>query len=260
VSVKSTLQDRLKEMRPSEAELMRRLLRNLGWVAKQSIREIASNCGTSDTTVMRACRAAGYDGFQDLKYHVLRELTDGEPKEVPVSDTNYRDDLRASLDAAAPALDVAARLVRGSQRVALAGVGASYGVALIATDILFTIGKQALPVQNEQMTSFALAAPVNGLVVIAISHSGETQFPIQVVRMAREAGVKSIGLTNEPASELARAVDVLLPTQAIEQPRGSYAIAPRICQLAVLDALFGRVCHVDKLYDFPDPGTPNLNK
>ena len=245
MSVKSTLQDRLKEMRPSEADVMRRLLRNLGWVAKQSIREIAANCGTSDTTVMRACRAAGYDGFQDLKYHVLRELTDGEPKEVPVSDTNYCDDLRASQDAAAPALDAAARLVRGSQRVALAGVGASYGVALIATDILFTIGKQALPVQNEQMASFALAAPVNGLVVIAISHSGETQFPIQVVRMAREAGVKSIGLTNEPASELARAVDVLLPTQAIEQPRGSYAIAPRICQLAVLDALFGRVCRVD---------------
>jgi len=83
------------------------------------------------------------------------------------------------------------------------------------------------------------------LVLVAISHSGETQFPVQVVRMAREAGVKSIGLTNEPASELARTVDVLLPTQAIEQPRGSYAIAPRICQLAVLDALFGRVCRVD---------------
>jgi len=58
---------------------------------------------------------------------------------------------------------------------------------------------------------------------------------------AREAGVKCIGLTNEPASELAQAVDVLVPTQAVEPPRGSYAIAPRICQLAVLDALFGRV-------------------
>jgi DNA-binding MurR/RpiR family transcriptional regulator len=36
-------------------------------------------------------------------------------------------------------------------------------------------------------------------------------------------------------------VDVVLPTQAVEPPRGSYAIAPRICQLAVLDALFNRV-------------------
>jgi DNA-binding MurR/RpiR family transcriptional regulator len=48
-------------------------------------------------------------------------------------------------------------------------------------------------------------------------------------------------LTNEPASELARAVDVVLSTQAVEPARGSYAIAPRICQLAVLDALFALV-------------------
>jgi DNA-binding MurR/RpiR family transcriptional regulator len=246
VSVKTTLQGQLKAMRPSEADVTRRLLRNLGWVAKQSLREVAANCRTSDTTVMRACRAAGYDGFQDLKYHVLRELTVGEPKEAPASHASYGEDLRASLEATEPSLNAAARLIRKAQRVALTGVGASYGVALIATDILFTMGKQALPVQNEQMASFAFTAPVTGLLVLAISHSGETQFPVQVVRMAREAGVKSIGLTNEPASELARSVDVLLPTQAVEPPRGSYAIAPRICQLAVLDALFGRVCHVDQ--------------
>ena len=53
MSVKATLQDRLKEMRPSEAEVMRRLLRNLGVVAKQSLREVAAGCRTSDTTVMR---------------------------------------------------------------------------------------------------------------------------------------------------------------------------------------------------------------
>jgi DNA-binding MurR/RpiR family transcriptional regulator len=246
VNVRDTFQARLKEMRPSEAEATRRLLRNLGWVAKQSLREVAANCHTSDTTVMRACRAAGYDGFQDLKYNVLRELTGGGSKQAPTSHESYNDDLRASLGAAEQALDVAARLVRGSRRVALTGVGASYGVALIATDILFTLGKQALPVQDEQMASFAFTVPVSGLVVLAISHSGETQFPVQVVRQAREAGVKCIGLTNEPASELARTVDVLLPTQAVEPPRGSYAIAPRICQLAVLDALFDRMNSLSK--------------
>lgn len=240
------MQDRLKGMRPSEAEVTRRLLRNLGSVARQSLREVAANCHTSDTTVMRACRAAGYDGFQDLKYHVLRELTGGEPKEAPASHESYHDDLRASLGAAQKAVEAAACLVRGAQRVALTGVGASYGVALIAADILFTLGKQALPIQNEQMASFAFTVPVSGLVVLAISHSGETQFPVQVVRQAREAGVKSVGLTNEPASELARTVDVLLPTQAVEPPRGSSALAPRLCQLAVLEALFNRVGRLSK--------------
>jgi DNA-binding MurR/RpiR family transcriptional regulator len=78
-------------------------------------------------------------------------------------------------------------------------------------------------------------------VLLAISHSGETQFPVQLVREARVVRVKSISITIEPASELARAAHVVLTTQAVESPRGSYAIAPRICQLAVLDQLFGRL-------------------
>ncbi len=241
MSVTGTLQERLKEMRPSEAEVVRRLLRNLGSVAQQSLREVAANCHTSDTTVMRACRAAGFDGFQDLKYHVLREFTSGRAPAVSPTPGAYSDDVAASVHAADGALNQAAKLLRESRRVVLAGMGASQGVALIALDIFFTLGRQAFVVQNEQMMAYAFTPPVTGLVLLAISHSGETQFPVLVSREAREAGVKSIGLTNEPASELAQTVDVLLPTQAVEPPQGSYAIAPRICQLAVLDALFNRV-------------------
>ena len=228
-------------MRPNEAAVTRRLIRNLRLVAEKSLREVALFCGTSDTTVMRACRAAAYDGYQDLKYHVLREFTDGTINEPETHHDCYREDILASLHAAEANLDKAANLIRRAGRVVLTGHGASHGVALVAMDILFTLGKQALPVQNEQMANFAFTPPVAGLVVLAISHSGGPRFPVQVVSMAREAGVSTIGITNEPASELGQAVDVLLPTQAVEPARGSYAIAPRICQLAVLDALFNRV-------------------
>jgi DNA-binding MurR/RpiR family transcriptional regulator len=249
--VRDTLQAHLGDMRPSEAEVARRLLRDLGQVAKRSLREVAGELGSSDATVMRACRAAGFDGFQDLKYHVLREFTAGGARGGPPPDGAYGADIAASLTAAGPALERAARLLRQARRVVLAGVGASQGVALIATDILFTLGKQALPLHSEQMAAFAFTPPVRGLVLLAISHSGETQFPVRLVAEAREAGVSSIGLTNEPASELARAVDVLVPSQAVESPRGSYAVAPRICQLAVLDALFARVRRSP-----PTPRTP----
>jgi len=241
VRVAETLQSRLKDMRPAEAEVARRLLRNLASLAERSLREVAGACHTSDATVMRTCRAAGFDGFQDLKYHVLREFTSGRAAAPVPRRAAYQEDVAASIEAAKGALDRAARLLRESGRVALTGVGASQGVALIAIDILFTLGRQALAIHNEQMMAFAFTPPVSGLVLLAISHSGETQFPVLVAREAREAGVKSIGLSNEPASELAQTVDVLLPTQAVEPPRGSYAIAPRICQLAVLDALFTRV-------------------
>jgi DNA-binding MurR/RpiR family transcriptional regulator len=242
MSVSYTLQSCLADMRPSEAEVTRRLLRNLGLVAEKSLRDVAAVCRTSDATVVRTCRAAGFDGFQDLKYHVLRELTGGgELKPVLNGENHYGSDIAASVSAADSALEDAARLLSGASRVALAGVGASHGIALVLTDVLFTMRKQALPVHDTQMASFAFTPPVTGLLLIAISHSGETQFPLRAVLEAKKAGVKSIGLTNEPGSELARAVDVLLPTQTVERPAGSFAIAPRICQLAVLDRLLTRV-------------------
>ena len=134
----------------------------------------------------------------------------------------------------------AAQLLKQASRILIAGAGASHGVAVILTDVLFTLGKQALPVMNAQASGFALTPPLDGLLVLAISHSGETQFPLQVVKEARRLGVQTIGLTNEPGSELARAVDVLLPTQTVDRPAGSFAISPRICQLAVLDAWLTR--------------------
>jgi DNA-binding MurR/RpiR family transcriptional regulator len=238
VRVRDLLSSRLKDMRPAEAEVTRRLLRHPGLVAEGSLREVAARLETSDATVMRACRAAGFDGFQDLKYHVLRELTAGQVPAGSAAPGLYDADLAASLDAAGRTLEAATALLRGARRVALAGLGASRGVALVALDILFTLGRQALLIEDEQMAAYVFTPPAPELVLLAISHSGETQFPVQVVREARAVGVKSIALTNEPASELARLADVVLSTQAVESARGRYAIAPRICQLAVLDRLF----------------------
>jgi DNA-binding MurR/RpiR family transcriptional regulator len=246
MSVNQKLQSRIGEMRPSEAEVTRRLLRELSLVAEKSLREIAAHFGTSDATVVRACRAGGYDGFQDLKYHVLRELTGGEFMALPGTENGYEGDIAASLASADSRLSAAAALLHGASRVALAGVGASHGIALILTDVLFAMRKQALPIQDAQMAAFTFTAPVSGLILMAISHSGETQFPIGAVQDAQKAGVKSIGITNEPGSELGRSVDILLPTQTVERPAGSFAIAPRICQLAVLDRLLMRVLDMDK--------------
>ena len=52
-------------------------------------------------------------------------------------------------------------------------------------------------------------------------------------------------MKNESGNELGREVDVLLSKQTVERSAGSFAIAPRICQLAVLDQLMTRVRELD---------------
>jgi DNA-binding MurR/RpiR family transcriptional regulator len=138
-------------------------------------------------------------------------------------------------------LDQAAALTWAAQRIVLVGEGASSGIAVVAMDILFTLGRPAAVIENERTGAYFLTSNPRDLMLLAISHSGETQFPTRTVREARERGFKTIALTNEPASELARLAHVVLPTQVVESARGRYAIAPRICQLAVLDQLFDRL-------------------
>lgn len=238
--VKDALQVSLAGMRPSEAEVTRRLLRDLAVVARKSLRDVAVTCRTSDATVVRACRAAGYDGFQDLKYHVLREFTGDTPAVPKEVAKGYEPDIAASLAAAEEALDAAAKILRRAHRVVLAGAGGSQGVALVLKDALFTSRRQALLLEDDQMAAYAFTPPTEGMALIAISHSGETQFPIRMAREAKKAGVGSIALTNEPGSELAKVADVALTTQIVERPAGSFAIAPRVCELAVLDELLTR--------------------
>lgn len=236
-SVAVTLESRLPSMRPSEADVARRLLRDPVRVAGQSLREMAAWCGTSDATVLRTCRAAGYDGYQDLKYHVLRELRGARPAAEASPVTDCAADMAAGIAASAALLPKAARLLRAASRICFAGVGASLGVGHILADVLSARGRQSLAVGDEGALAFVLAAPVRGLVLIAISHSGESRFVLKAAAAAREAKVPVIGVSNEPGSELAQGVDVYLPTQTVERPEGSFAIAPRICQLAVLDRL-----------------------
>jgi DNA-binding MurR/RpiR family transcriptional regulator len=233
----------LASMRPSEAEVARHLLRSPGKVATESLREVAAWCGTSDATVLRTCRAAGFDGYQDLKYHVLRELTGGgvpETRRQP-AELVAADDVRASLAACQPALADAAARVRRSKRVAIVGSGASGGVGMVLADVLCTLGKPAQTLPDEASVRFALAPRTDFLLLIAISHSGETRLPLYAVREAHVAKVPTIGLTNQPSSELGRSVDLLLPTRVVERPEGSFSITPRICQLAVLERLIERL-------------------
>ena len=229
--IRESLAASLPAMRRSEADVARRLLRDPGRVASHSLREVAAWCGTSDATVVRACRAAGYDGFQDLKYHVLRELTG--PGKAPAAERtgdaqpDYTADIAAGLAASTAALPQALRLLKSATRVAFAGVGASLGIGMILTDVLSAMGRQALPLADEQALHFILTPPVKGLVLMAISHSGESRFALKAATEARRAGVPVIGVSNERPANWRAAWTCICPRKRWSAPKAA-SPSPRV--------------------------------
>jgi RpiR family transcriptional regulator, carbohydrate utilization regulator len=90
-----------------------------------------------------------------------------------------------------------------------------------------------------QAVAAALCGPE--VAVLTISHSGSTLETVTATRLAREAGARTIVVTNLGRSPICAHAEVLLQTAARETRTRTEAMTSRIAQLAVVDALVSHV-------------------
>jgi len=261
MSIQSTIDSAAETLSPSLARVANFIRARPATVVDSTINELADLCQTSVASVVRFCRAIGFNGYAQLRMALASELgkesaqygdgmsfgsdiTDEDSLEDIVGKIRSRemlaiDETLTSLDLAA--LDAAASLIDGARRILLYGVGASQ---FIATDLghkLLRIANPAFVLNDPHEARACAALPVEGTVAIAFSHRGETVETNRFVEIAREAGAATIGLTSVRDSRLGREVDVVLTTQARETAFRAGAMVSRIAQLAVVDCLFTAV-------------------
>lgn len=254
-------------LRPAEQRVAQLLLDDPAGFSRMSAGEVARAATTSTTTVIRFQRAIGYDRFLDLRHDLTlaaafeRRTTEAfpaEPRDIQRNDTLTqviakiaRDETLSIAETAevlsSEALGKAVKLIDAASRVDLFGIGAS-GIA--ATDLqrkLTRIGRIAIDWPEAHAARTSASVLDADAVAIAISHSGRTDDTIEYLRLAREAGAKTIVVTNFPDSPIAAFADVVLQTAARESALRSGALGSRIAQLMVIDALFVGV--VQQRYD-----------
>lgn len=252
---------RIRGLLPSLAPAARRVaeavLADPAKVAGSSITALARECATSETTVVRFCRAAGFSGYPELRLSLAveaeREGNEGTARVIG-SDIGPADDLATVVDkvcfADARAIEetggqldvgVLGRVVDAvadARRVELFGVGAS---AIVTADLeqkLRRIGHAAFACADahEALTSAALLG--DGDVAIGVSHTGATYDTIEPLAEARRHGALTVAITNFPQSPITGVVDLVLTTAARETTFRSGAMASRLAQLTVVDCLF----------------------
>ncbi len=168
--------------------------------------------------------------------------------------------LRPALPALERAADLGADALRQGGKLAYAGAGSSglmalsdclelagtFGIPPARTPMLFAGGTAALlhmtgGVEDDPtlaQADFAAAALGRGDVALCLSASGTTPYTLEIVRLARAAGVVTIGFANVAGSALLRAADhaVLLDTGP-EVVSGSTRMAAATAQKAALNML-----------------------
>ena len=212
--------------------------------------DLANQSGVSEPTVIRFCRALGYDGFQSFKLQLARYLgSRGIYSQFSVSDsdsiadvsTKVFDSTIGSLIAVREDLDIAAlesaiEALAGAERVEFYGFGASGSVVIDAQHKFFRLQVSAAAYTDPHIQHMSAISLKKNDVVVAISQSGRSTALIQSVTLAKEAGATVIGLVpaNTPVAELC-AIPIHINVK--ENQHVFSPVSSRIAHLVVIDVL-----------------------
>ncbi len=245
----------LPSLSPAEQRVGRVIINESATASRLTITQLAARSTTSETTVIRFCRALGFRGYPQLRLALASETGRAAEADEPVgSDISPGDDLaqvvkkiafadaRAVEDTASQ-IDIAVlehvvEVVADSRRVDIYGVGAS---AFVATDFqqkLHRIGRVSYAWSDLHLALTSAALLDGRDVAFGISHTGTTTDTIEAFTEAKRHGAVTVALTNFPKSPIAKAADLVLTTAARETTFRSGAMSSRLAQLTVIDCVF----------------------
>lgn len=261
LSILITVRGAMPNLRPAEQRVAELVLADPAGVSESSITAVARRCQTSETTVLRFCRAIGLAGYPELRIALARAALweeSGQARGYPttgqidpddsladvVAKITHADECAIADTAAVLDLDVlekAVAAVSAARRVDIYGIAAS---GLVAADLhhkLHRIGKTSFVWPDPHLALTSAAVLADDDVAVGISHTGTTLDTVDALRVARRRGATTIAITNFAGSAIAEHADLLLITASRETTFRSGAMSSRIAQLALVDCLFAGV-------------------
>lgn len=253
--VLARLKASLLEMPPAARRIATVMTTAPDKVIRMSVSELAALAEVSEGSVIGLCQQLIGKGFPELKIAIAQEIAAGQSllhedvvatdnsatisRKIASSHTLAIEDTVKVLDPLA--VDRAVAYMAAASRLEFFGVGTA---APIAEDAAYRFLRLGIPTKcvtdsHTQAVSAAFTGPT--VATITISHSGRTRETIASTRIAREAGAKTICITNYGKSPLQQHCDVVLFTAAQETKYRMEALSSRVAQMVVIDVLYARL-------------------
>jgi RpiR family transcriptional regulator, carbohydrate utilization regulator len=257
-SLLERIQDHYGTLRKSERVVADYLRDNAGARLDASITEFGKTLGVSEATISRVSRALGYDGFPDLKLSMAEGRRDSKssfvnlPVEIDESDSLVRtSDKLASLLVSglegtqrlldAQRLEQAVDALHRARKIVFVGVGGAAAICDEAAHLFIKAGFDAAS-YRDGYTQIIVAAKLGPEdVLVGISHTGTTETVSEAMALARDNGAKTLAITSDPQSDVAKAGTVCLSTWGSSQqviPLHGDFLEGRISQLFLIDLLY----------------------
>lgn len=244
------IRTRFDSLSKSEQKVAQAVLKSPQLALDENITALAKSAQVSEPTVVRFCRALGYDGWQDFKLKLAQGLAVALPQadEPPLQGDLAADlvgkicsrsintllDLRNHLDPAA--IEKALDLLSKARKIEFYGQGTSGIVAADAQHKFFRSGVPTVAYSDPHIHSIAASLLGKGDVVVAISQRGNSNTLVRSAGLARKAGADVIALAPS-GTPLAEVATLLVPIDLGADTDPYTPISARLAHLVVIDIL-----------------------
>lgn len=235
------------------------ILDNPARIVKMSVTELSDATESSEGSIINFAKSLGLTGFQQLKLTLAQETV--QPVQYIHEDLDRSDGigtatqkifhsgiqaLRDTLTVLDPkSLGRAVDIFHAAKHIEVYGIGSAAPIAEDAHYRMLRIGLDAKVVVDSHVQAISASLADSSVATLTISHSGATHETIAATRLAKEAGAKTVVITNFAKSPIQAYADVVLFTMARETLFRTEAMTSRIAQLCVLDALIATLALAD---------------
>jgi RpiR family carbohydrate utilization transcriptional regulator len=219
-------------------------------VIHYSITEFAIHCGTSESTIYRLCRKIGFDGYQQFKIALARELSVPSEESLPVEKVNsFQDFVKYVIEEDMTLLRETKELLKSdliqksveailrADRVLLFGVGRSAAIAQDGSLRLSLLGIHASSYSDPHAQVMIASSLTKSDVVIGISHSGVIRDIVKSMEISKNNGATTISITAGINSPITQVSDIVLYCAAGKEQVGGF-FDSRVAEFSMVNVLY----------------------
>ena len=239
------------QLRNSERKLADYFLqRNWEEPLTDSVKQLAQNVQVSVASVIRFCQELGYAGYAEFKLmtHQVGFLPtvgnitlDGKMSAEELK-KNICDFASVSIQRCVQTIDntqleQAISAIISAERLMICGIGTSAGISVAAANTFMNLNIPSFPLSEELLMMRTVSMLGKKDVVLAISNCGYVKPIVDTLKIAGDAGAKTILITGEEESLAQKYADYVLRTSSYGNPGMLDMLTVTSCQLITIQIL-----------------------
>ncbi|CEP81911.1 MurR/RpiR family transcriptional regulator [Paraclostridium sordellii] len=242
----------------SDKILIEYIKNNIEDVFYKPISQIAKESNIGEATITRFSKKMGFNGLQDFKVTLAQEISSlSKNKNIinsniennePVVDTAKKL-LISNINTLENTVDIingqdihkSSQLIINAKRIYFVGIGYSGIIAQDSNYKFMRIGLNCVSFDSSHTMIMMASIMEKGDLLIAISHSGETDEIIKTVKLAKENEVDVISITKKKESSLKDISDIHLEYISEETLLETGSISSKLAQIFLIDLIYTQV-------------------